>query len=155
MGCIPKDYIGFSTNPKMWVLIDECETLMFADKIKKFNQSAWKQDRIMLVTTENVYNVKKDKVKRRIKIGSLIGVSKALLGAKIEFTLHVQNEYDYRFQSEKRNEIVDAIKRAYAEKFKKNLPVYGIEKEKLQDFTTTEKDFKRGISKFPPKHLRI
>ena len=73
----------------------------------------------------------------------------------MEFTLHVQNEYDYRYQSEKRNEIVDIIKRAFAEKQKANLPIFGIEKEKLSDFTTTEKDFKRGVSKFPPERLRV
>lgn len=34
------------------------------------------------------------------------------------------------------------------------MPIFGIEKEKLTDFTTTEKDFKRGVSKFPPERMR-
>ena len=62
--CVPSDYIGFVQNPKLCKLIDETECLLFADKIKKFNQSGWKQDRILIVTTRNIYNVKKEKVKR-------------------------------------------------------------------------------------------
>jgi hypothetical protein len=35
------------------------------------------------------------------------------------------------------------------------LPIFGIEKEKLGDFTTTEKDFKKGISRYPPSQFRL
>lgn len=36
---------------------------------------------------------------------------------------------------------------------KSNLPIFGIAKDKLLEFTTLEKDFKRGLSRFPPPHL--
>lgn len=36
-----------------------------------------------------------------------------------------------------------------------NIPVYGIQNERANEFQTLEKDFKRGISKHPPKQLRI
>jgi hypothetical protein len=32
-----------------------------------------------------------------------------------------------------------------------NLAIYGINKNSLTDFTTTEKDMKRGTSRFPPE----
>jgi hypothetical protein len=61
----------------------------------------WTQERVLVITTESIYNIKKVKVKRRIKIADLGGVSKALLGSKVEFTIHVPKQYDYRFLSEK------------------------------------------------------
>lgn len=36
-----------------------------------------------------------------------------------------------------------------------NLPIFGIDKSSLTDFTTTEKDMKRMVSRFPPTNLRI
>lgn len=40
--------------------------------------------------------------------------------------VHVENEYDYRFESECRNEIFEAIKYQSFQHNKKNLPVYGV-----------------------------
>jgi hypothetical protein len=50
----------------------------------------------------------------------------------------------------RRDEILDTIKTRYAEKMQINVPIFGIEKNDLRDFTTTERDAKRGISRFPP-----
>lgn len=75
--------------------------MLFADKVKKINMFGWTQERTIVVTTESIYNIKKQKKKRQIKIVDLGGVSKALAGSKVEFTLHVPKSYDYRFCSEK------------------------------------------------------
>ncbi len=79
--CVPSDYIDFVQNQTMWKLIDEDECLLFADKVKKFNQFKWRQERIILITSESIYNVKKDKIKRCIKIDKLAGLSKSLRGS--------------------------------------------------------------------------
>jgi hypothetical protein len=47
------------------------------------------------------------------------------------------------------------LKHRYAEKLQDNLPIFGIDKSSLTDFTTTEKDMKRMVSRFPPPNLRI
>jgi hypothetical protein len=77
------------------------EVLLFSDKVKKINMFGWHQERILLITNEQIYNIKKSKAKRKIRIADLGGVSKTLTGAKIEFTLHVPKAYDYRFLTEK------------------------------------------------------
>lgn len=92
-------------------------------------------------------------------------MSKTTLGSKGEFTLHVPKEYDYRFLSEKyfhscaiklfnsyyrRDEIISILKARYCDILQINLPIFGIEKNDLREFTTTERDMKRQISRFPP-----
>jgi hypothetical protein len=55
----PKDYIGYKTNAKLMNLLDPHEKLLMADKTKKFTPCGWfKQDRLLVITTENIYNIK-------------------------------------------------------------------------------------------------
>jgi len=103
-----------------------------------------------VITDEKIYNLKKTKVKRAILISKLGGITKTLLNGKPEFVVHIPSEYDYRFISERREEILDILKIRFMEKMHQNLPIYGVSKPKLSEFTTTEKDMKRGVSKFPP-----
>ena len=86
---------------------------------------------------------------------SLGGITKSLLGAKTEFIIHCPKEYDYRYLSEKRSEIIEILKHRYAEKMNQNLPIYGVEKDRTNEFMTIEKDMKRGISRMPPSMLRL
>ena len=78
------------------------------------------------------------------------GITKTLKGTRNEFTLHINKEYDYRFMSERRDEIINILKNHFAEKNGINLPIFGVDQSNLSQFTTTEKDMKRGQSKFPP-----
>jgi Unconventional myosin tail, actin- and lipid-binding len=116
---------------------------------------SWVQDRYFIVTTEKIYNLKKSKIKRSIAINDLSGISKTLKGTRNEFTLHVNKEYDYRFMSERREEIIHILKQHFAERNGINLPIFGIDKVNLSDFTTTEKDKKRGMNRFPPVQFRL
>ncbi len=50
----------------------------------------------------------------------------------------------------RREEVIEIIKQRYAEKQQDNLPIFGIDKSNLNDFTTTEKDMKRMTSRYPP-----
>ena len=59
-------------------------------------------------------------------------------------------EYDYRFISERRDEIITVLKQRWVEKNQINLPVFRIDSTHLREFTTTERDVKRGTSRFPP-----
>lgn len=55
-----------------------------------------------------------------------------------------------------RDTIFDILKMGHMSLTKENLPIFGIPKAKqLIDFTTSEKDFSRGISRMPLVLARI
>ena len=56
----------------------------------------------------------------------------------------------------RREEIIDVLKRCYYNLKQKNVPMFHVsEKKDLRDFSTTEKDMKKGISKFPTANYRV
>lgn len=64
------------------VLIVAIESVLFSDKIKKINMYEWAQERIIIITSEKVYNIKHNKIKRTILISKIGGISYNLLGSK-------------------------------------------------------------------------
>lgn len=54
-----------------------------------------------------------------------------------------------------RNEIIDVLKRLYADQFQQNLPVYAVDEKNLKKFRTCEKLAKQGKSKIPPEKFRV
>ena len=54
----------------------------------------------------------------------------------------------------RREEIMDVLKRVFHFSKKQNCPVYHVTSSNLKDYTTTEKDMKKGSSRFPPPNLR-
>lgn len=69
--------------------------------MKKINQNEWTQERMLAITSDKIYNIHKLKAKRIIQLKKLSGLSINLLGKKPEFTLHINEEYDYRFMTDK------------------------------------------------------
>ena len=55
----------------------------------------------------------------------------------------------------RREKIIHALKVLYAKKIKRNVPLFGIKDKELRDFTTTEKDVEKGISRIPLPLARI
>lgn len=128
------------------------EKLIFADKIKKTNMFEWTQERTLVITNFAIYNIHKKDIKRQISIKDVGGISKTVPPSKVlEFTIHVPSTYDYRFESARRDIIVDVLKRLYLIEFKTNCPIYHIEAKDLKGFTTTEKDMKNKASRIPTK----
>ena len=109
------------------------------------------------MTTENIHNVKKDKMKRTIPFSALAGISLTMQGSKNEFVIHVKKKHDYRIQTAcqfTRKDVVDLIKRNYADKYQTNLPIYHIECGNLKKFCTNESQAKRGVTMMPPSQFR-
>ena len=57
--------------------------------------------------------------------------------------------YPYR-----REEILDVIKRCYYINKQKNVPMFYATSKDLREFTTTEKDMKKEIARFPTPNYR-
>lgn len=76
------DYLGLSQQPKFQQMIGACkiisscsyaiEKLYFSDKIKKINMFGWVQQRYLLITNEKIYNIKKTKIKRSIRVSDYL-----------------------------------------------------------------------------------
>ena len=54
----------------------------------------------------------------------------------------------------RREEIMDVIKKVYYNMKRSNCPVHHATSKDLKDYTTTEKDMKKGSSRHPPPSLR-
>lgn len=112
----------------------------------------WSQTRTFVITNFAIYNIHKKDIKRQISIKDVGGISKTVPPSKVlEFTIHVPSTYDYRFESARRDIIIDLLKRLYLIEFKTNCPIYHIEAKDLRGFTTTESDMKNKASRIPTK----
>jgi len=148
------DYIGFSADASLMALING-EKLFFADKIKKTNMFEWTQERTFVVTNMGLYNIHKKAIKRHITIKDIGGLTKTIPPSKVmEFTVHVPTAYDYRFISDRREEIINLLKKLYIISTGKSVPIFNVTDKNLKEFTTTESDMKKNVSRFPSSNHR-
>lgn len=104
---------------------------MFADKVKKTNMFNWTQTRTLVITKQAVYNIHSGKVKRCIQIKDIDGISKLTDPTAIkEFAVHVPSSYDYRFITDRRDQIIELLKRIWFNIKGENVPMYHIPKPK-------------------------
>lgn len=73
------DYMGCGQNPEIIAQMDtnEGEKVIFSCIVKKFNRFNMKQERTMLLTNTNLYNLKASQVQRRINISSIKAATKS------------------------------------------------------------------------------
>lgn len=155
----PKDYAGVRNNRSLMKKF-RGEQLMYSEMVVKINQENKEQNRMLVITTDTMYNIKTSlmggkKAQRKIPITKIDGVSKCPNEKnRTEFVIHVRSEYDYRFKSLKRKEIIDLLKWLYLNRMNKNLPIFDIPQIDLSSVTTTEKDKKRRNDRFPDDSYR-
>ena len=53
------DYLNFAPEKEVLKLFEPDEKLLFSDKLSKYNPFGWKQERNLLITNKNLYNLKK------------------------------------------------------------------------------------------------
>jgi len=54
----------------------------------------------------------------------------------------------------RRVEIIDVVKRVFFALKQKNIPIYYVTNKDCKEFTTTEKDMIKGVSRFPTPNYR-
>ena len=112
-----------------------------------------KQERNLLLTTEKIANIKKKEFQRKINIKNIRALSRSTVLKDMDFVVHVDNEYDYRFICEDREKLFVQIKAVFFTKMNKNLPIYDVP-DGLNKYATSKKDVQKGIFKLPPDSLR-
>lgn len=152
------DYLKIKGEKKITNEFDPEESVLFSSKISKVNDYGRVQSRSICITNKRVYNLDKKKVKRAIGLSYITAMTKNNSEKNIEFVIHVSSESDYRFKCDKlktRDEIFGVIKKNYANKTKKNLPIYGVTHEDLKDYHTVKADAKKQICRIPDEACRL
>jgi len=130
------------------------EEVVFSCLVIKINRFGMRQDRTLLLTNKFLYNIKKEDIKRKINVSKIKSVTKSTKDGNREFVIHVKSEYDYRFESDYRKDIFEAIKYVYWRANKTNLPVFGVP-DRLKDYHTSKRDIEHGTEVEPdPKYRR-
>jgi serum/glucocorticoid-regulated kinase 2 len=147
------DKLKIQENPVYENLIGtNDEPVMYSDKWYKINAYGAKQERDLVLTTKNIYNLKQYKVRRKIQITDVIAIIKASYNA--EFVLHIPTDYDYRFEVESRDEFIKILQLRFANLNPVDtLKIYVIDDE-IEKYVTSIKDKKYGISNLPPPTKR-
>mmetsp|Transcript_89626 Transcript_89626/g.123796 ORF Transcript_89626/g.123796 Transcript_89626/m.123796 type:complete len:116 (-) Transcript_89626:1320-1667(-) len=101
------DHVGFTENIKTKNLLG-VETVFYADSIQKSNNLGIVQTRTFVITSTGIYNIDKTSIKRKLEFEKVSSLSKTVHPSsnKKEFTVHVQDEYDYRFFCERREDLL-------------------------------------------------
>lgn len=134
------------------------ESILLAKKITKINKKNKGQERFIVLTHTNLYNLEKSTIKRTIRVPCIEGVSISL--ASNEIVLHVPSEYDYRYDCGYRDELLHWILHAREVhiKLKDDLMVFLLPDAELESVTTTEDDVKKEKRRQPsvkPKYVRL
>lgn len=111
------DYLNIQGNTEVLKIIGNDEPVFYSNILYKINQYSFSQKRVIVITSARLYNFRKKggkwMLKRAIPIASIGGLSKSLSKKSNEFVIHVPEQYDYRYQSDHREEIISSLKMSY------------------------------------------
>ena len=116
-------------------------------KIIKFNKRNKAQERIFAITMKALLNIKGKKVQRRMEIINIIGVTNSKNSD--EFIIHCPTEYDYRYSSNIKGQIITLLIKTAKELNVKNFYLWETQESHLKELVTTKNDKKKGISRIP------
>jgi hypothetical protein len=159
------DELNFHTYPEMKDLLDHGEHVFFSGDLSKINKYHTHQDRILVITNKHIYNIQPHEnllskltfliaphstVKRKIPVSQLWGMTISSREFCDQFVIHVENDYDYRYEGETRPEIIlRSLCNAFFNHENKPFPLYIMDDEDLEKYQTTDDDYKVGINKKP------
>ncbi len=114
------------------------------------------QERNIVITNKAIYNLKNKKLKRRIDI---VGV-RGLTVSKVtdEFVMHGNDvEYDYDYISQRRKKIIEYIASNFQELTKKEIPLCEIDEKSLKNYVTLKKEKKKtpDFSRMPTNIIPV
>ena len=136
----PEDKLDIENNQSIKSKIGD-EKIFFSDKMSK-KTVEWlskTQERIVLVTTLAIYNIKVSEIKRRIKIEDLKGIT--VSKTSNQFIIHGnQNEYDYLYIYGNRKQFIKILQSVYESLTSKDLLFCQKNEKDLSKFVVTKKE---------------
>lgn len=144
------DHLGLAQNANIQKVLAKyaakgepvTEKVCFSEYVTKINRKDKKQTRVMLITDKAIYNLLpgKDgisgKCKRRILIETLVAVT--LSTTSDEFVFHIPDEYDYRFQTPRKEKITEVLSSLYTKITDKKLGCTKVQRGGLKEETLTK-----------------
>ncbi|KRX10725.1 Protein kinase-like domain [Pseudocohnilembus persalinus] len=147
------DYLKFAQEKSILKVLEKGEQILLTCMIAKFNRKNKKQDRNFMITNQNIFNLSKTSVKRRISVSKIAAISVSVTTS--EFVLHVPEEYDYRYNSnDKRDEIISTLIEVYNQINKRPMRYFELNAINLEQYTTTKEDKKKKIDRTPTENGR-
>eukprot|EP00475_Leptophrys_vorax_P006543 TRINITY_DN1405_c0_g1_i1.p1 TRINITY_DN1405_c0_g1~~TRINITY_DN1405_c0_g1_i1.p1 ORF type:complete len:544 (+),score=155.01 TRINITY_DN1405_c0_g1_i1:39-1670(+) len=138
------DSLGLESNAQARQLINSKgkkeEKVIYSSLVIKINKRGVAQSRVLMITDRAIYNLKPGEyttLKRRILIENIGALSVSENEQSNEFVIHVPDEYDYRYQSEQKEIILDILSHEFKTLTRRKLAVIGIKDASLDDVTVT------------------
>ena len=150
------DFLNLSKNYKIKTNITREEEIQFSDKIYKINKYSWNQERIIIITNKAIYNLKKETLKRRIDLQTLIGIT--ISKNSEEFVIHCSHiDYDYHYTSPRRKIIIEIISKNYENLFEEELKLYELTDKYLNEYVTlkSEKEKQNTYTRMPKNQKKL
>jgi len=146
------DKAHLATNKDIAVMLKtegvDGEQVVYSEKLVKINRKGKKQERILLLTTKAVYNLKPKAYKisqRRVELKDIGMITMSAGGP--EFAIHVPQEYDYHLASKNKKVISEIISELFLQETKTELLIVESELKHLRDIVLTKK-----LAKFEQQH---
>ena len=148
-----QDHMNLASDKAFTKLLSPSESLLISCKVIKFNKRNRAQERTLVVTSLAVLNLKSKRMKRRIEMKSIAGVTRSRNGD--EFIVHIPEEYDYRFSSPLKDNIIQVLSKSFRETTGKTLWLWETDEINLKELATSKSDKKKNVSKIPRPEAAI
>lgn len=162
-----QDNLKVNENQKQKDIFSPTESLLYSGELLKINKKKLKQKRKLIITTENVYNMRDDNfflsalsnmgltslVKRKLAVTNIGAIVYARLGN--EFIIHVPDEFDYRIVDRHKDKLIEYILHAQHKQGVEELLFYFNSDIELHKYTTHNSHKKKGIHKNPQGETKM
>ena len=138
------DFLGYEEDKDIKKLIKD-EHILYCDFISKITRFGLNQERVILLTNNNLYYLKNKSPSFVITYSQLLGIT--LSKTTNEFIFHINfEEQDYHFGSKNRELLISQLAKIYYNNTKKMLKICEVEQKNLKQFITAKKDKKKSTS---------
>lgn len=160
-----EDELNLSQDKTIAKQLEADEKVLYSSKISKHNKRGVVQQRIILVTTNYIYNIayegffvkvirtvgSRSGIKRKIPIDLVSAFTVSCDPNSSEFVIHVEKQHDYRYSGgeKKRENAIYAICMAFRMMTGRKIPFHFKEEADLRAYQTHDTDVKKNINKRP------